>query len=162
MSLFRTALALLAAVVVASAFGQLTPGLGRVVDPFLIVVVYCGLRGGETHGMLTGMVAGWIQDVQFAGSVLGISALTKLLVGFTVGWAGTRFFLVGLGARTIVLLAAAAADALLFEWLAAVFDIRAIGMSPVGLLWRATVNAGLGVALIELADRRVPREGHAS
>ena len=101
------------------------------------------------------------QDVQFAGSVTGISALTKLLVGFTVGWASARFFLAGLGARTLVLLAAAAGDALLFEWLAAVFDVKAVGLSPMGLLWRATVNAGLGVALFELADRRLPREGPA-
>lgn len=161
MSAFRIGLALLLAVVVAAALGQLTPGLGRVIDPFLILVVYTALRGGETRGMLTGMVAGWIQDVQFAGSVVGISALTKLLVGFTVGWASARFFLAGLGARTLVLLAAAAGDALLFEWLAAVFDVKAMGLSPMGLLWRATVNAGLGVALFELADRRLPREGPA-
>jgi len=155
------ALGLIGALLVSAALGQLTPGLGRVVDPFLIVMVYCALRGGETQGMLTGVAAGWVQDVSFAGPVMGLSALTKLLVGFTVGWAGTRFFLAGLGARTLVLLAAAAGDALLFEWLAAVFDVKTIGLSPVGLLWRATVNAGLGVALFELADRRLPREGHA-
>jgi hypothetical protein len=69
--------------------------------------------------MLTGMVAGWVQDVQFSGSVMGISALTKLLVGFTVGWASARFFLAGLGAGPCSCSPRAAGDALLFEWLAA-------------------------------------------
>jgi cell shape-determining protein MreD len=158
---FLTAFAILLALVASTAFGQLLPGLGRIVDPFLLVVVYCGLRGGETHGMLSGLAAGWVQDVHFAGPVLGISPLTKVVVGFAVGLAGTRFLLVGLGGRTIVLLAAAAADALLFQWLAAVFDVRVIDLGPLGLLWRATVNAGLGVGLFELLDRRLPREGEA-
>ena len=156
-----TGLAVLFALVVATAFGQLLPGLGRIVDPFLLVVVYCGLRGVETHGMMAGLAAGWVQDVHFAGPVLGLSPLTKVVVGFMVGLAGNRFLLVGLGARTIVLLAAAAADALLFQWLAAVFDVRVSDLGPLGLLWRATVNAGLGVGLFELADRRLARGGGA-
>jgi rod shape-determining protein MreD len=158
---FLTGFAILLALVTTTAFGQLLPGLGRVVDPFLLVVVYCALRGGETHGMLAGLVAGWVQDAHFAGPVLGLSPLSKVVVGFTVGLASTRFLLVGLGARTIVLLAAAAADALLFQWLAAVFDLRVIALGPLGLVWRATVNAGLGVGLFELLDRRLPREGEA-
>jgi rod shape-determining protein MreD len=158
---FWTGLAILGAVLLATALGQLAPSLGRVVDPFLLVVVYGGLRGGETQGMLTGLAAGWIQDIQFAGSVLGISPLSKLVVGFAVGLAGTRFMLVGLGARTLVLLAASVADALLFQWLASAFDVRMLELSPIGLLWRATVSAGLGVGVFELLDRRVPREGPA-
>ena len=161
MRVFLIAMAILMALVVATALGQLVPSLGRIVDPFLLVVVYCALRGGETEGMLTGLAAGWVQDAQFAGPVLGISPLTKIVIGFTVGLAGRHFLLAGLGARTLVLLAASAADTLLFQWLAAVFDGRLIEMGPLGLLWRATVNAGLGVALFELVDRRLPREGHA-
>ncbi len=161
MKAFLTAVAILMALVVATALGQLLPALGRVVDPFLLVVVYCALRGGETEGMLTGLAAGWVQDAQFAGPVLGISPLTKILIGFTVGLAGRHFLLAGLGARTLVLLAASAADTFLFQWLAAVFDVRVIDLGPLGLLWRATVNAGLGVALFEVVDRRLPHEGHA-
>ena len=57
----------------------------RVFDPFLLVVVYCGLTGGEVHGMLAGAAAGWVQDVHFGGRILGLSGLSKLLVGFGVG-----------------------------------------------------------------------------
>jgi rod shape-determining protein MreD len=158
---FLTALAILMALVVATGLGQIVPGLGRIVDPFLLVVVYCGLRGGETQGMLAGFAAGWVQDAQFAGPVLGISPLTKIVIGFLVGLLGKHFLLAGTGARTLVLLAASGADTVLFQWLAAVFDVRVVELGPMGLLWRATVNAGLGVAIFELIDRRLPREGHA-
>jgi len=155
---FWTALALLAAVVLQAGLIQLVPGQARVFDPFLLLVVYCALRGGETHGMLTGAAAGWMQDVLFGGPVLGLSALSKIVAGFAVGVAGARFLLVGPGARTLVLLAATLGDAFLFQWLATVFDIRTLELSPLGLLWRATVNASLGVVLFELVDRRVRRE----
>ena len=158
MKTFWTALALLAAVVLQAGLIQLVPGQARVFDPFLLLVVYCALRGGETHGMLTGAAAGWMQDVLFGGPVLGLSALSKIVAGFAVGVAGARFLLVGPGARTLVLLAATLGDAFLFQWLATVFDIRTLELSPLGLLWRATVNASLGVVLFELVDRRVRRE----
>ena len=103
-------------------------------DPFLLVVVYCGLTGGETHGMLAGAAAGWVQDVHFGGRVLGLSGLTKVLVGFGVG--------VGSHAlpprrsrrpRLLVLMVADVVDALLFGQLAAVFDVQAYELSPLGL-----------------------------
>ena len=53
------------------------PAEARFLDPFLLVVVYCALVGGETHGMLAGAAAGWVQDVHFGGSVLGLSALAE-------------------------------------------------------------------------------------
>jgi rod shape-determining protein MreD len=155
---FFTGLALLAAVVLQAALIQLVPGQARVFDPFLLVVVYRALTRGETHGMLAGAVSGWVQDVLFGGPVLGISALTKIVIGFAAGLAGARFLLAGPGARTLVLLAATFGDALLFQWLASVFDVRTLELSPLGLLWRASVNASLGVVLFELIDRRIRRE----
>jgi hypothetical protein len=60
-----------------------------------------------------------------------------------------------------VILVATLADALVFQWWAAVFDVRTLDLSPLGLATRATVNAVVGVALFELLDRRLPREGRA-
>jgi hypothetical protein len=53
------------------------------------------------------------------------------------------------------------ADALIFQWLAAVFDVRTIDLTPLDLATRATVNAAVGAALFEFLDRRLPREGRA-
>lgn len=155
------ALAILLALLVQSALGQLAPAPARIVDPFLLVIVYCALTGGELQGMLTGGVAGWVQDVQFGGSVLGLIGLTRMLVGFGVGLAGTRFLLTGPGTRTLVLLVTTFADAAIFHSWAGVFDVRVVELSLTGLLSRATVNAAVGVVLYQLVDHRVRREAGA-
>ena len=50
---------------------------------------------------------------------------------------------------------------ILADSLAAVFDVRTLDLTPLGLATRATVNAAMGVALFEFLDRRLPREGRA-
>lgn len=158
MKVVWTAGAIVAALLLQSALGRLLPAEARMVDLFLLVLVYCALTGGETFGMLAGGAAGWVQDIHFGGAVHGLFGLTKVLVGFVVGLAASRFLLTGTGARTLVLLTTTVADALMFEWLAAVFDVKTLGLSPSGLFTRAAVNAVLGVALYTVLDRRLPRE----
>jgi rod shape-determining protein MreD len=131
------------------------PPQARLFDPFLIVVVYCGLAFGEAHGMFAGTLAGWIQDVYFGGTVMGLSGLCKTLIGFAVGIAGGRLLVTGLAQRLLLLFAATLMDALLFERLAAVFELNLSELSLSGLLGRSTVNAIVGAALFELVDRRV-------
>jgi rod shape-determining protein MreD len=159
MKVFWTVLAILAALLLQSALSRLIPTYAPVLDPFLLVLVYCGLTGGETHGMLAGGAAGWVQDIQFGGNILGLSGLTKVLLGFAVGLAGSRFLLAGPGARFLVVLVAALADALLLAWLAGVFDVRTQHLSPTSLATRAAINAAVGVVLFEVVDRRLRREG---
>jgi rod shape-determining protein MreD len=153
-----TALALLLALVLQSGLSLVLPGHGRLLDPFLLVVVYCGLVGGETHGMLAGAAAGWIQDIEFGGSVTGLAALTKILVGFAVGMTATRFLLASTGARVLVLFAATLLDALAFERLALVFEIPASEVSAAGLLSRAALNALVGGLLFHALELRLRRE----
>jgi rod shape-determining protein MreD len=127
MRVFWTAVALLGALLLQTALTQIAPGHARILDPFLIVLVYCALIGGEMQGMLAGGAAGWIQDIHFGGSVLGLSGLTKILIGFAVGAASTR---------------------------ASVFDVTSYDVTPAGILVRAIVNAVVGVAAYELVERR--------
>jgi rod shape-determining protein MreD len=150
-----TAFAVFGAVLVESALGYLLPGPGRYFDPFLLVVVYCALLGGETYGMLSGAFAGWVQDALFGGRVLGISALAKLLVGFVVGLAGARFLITGTSARALTVLLATLAEGLLVPWLASVFTMEALPQGPLALLGRATLNAALGAVLFALVERRL-------
>jgi len=152
-----TAVALAGAVLVETALAHLVALPGRYLDPFLLVVVYCALNFGETHGMLAGTAAGWVQDVMFGGRVLGLSALTKLVVGFSVGLAGGRFLIATTAARALVVLLAAVADALLVEWLMSVFSIESRGLPPLVLAARATLSALVGGLLFALVDRRVGR-----
>ena len=157
MTALWTAVALLSALLVQTAVGLVFPAQGRAFDPFLLVLVYCGLTGGASHAMLAGAAAGWIQDVHFGGPVVGLSGLTKVLVGFGVGAASTRFHLAEPGPRVLVLVLATVADALVFNRLAAVFDVVAYALSPWGLLARAAVNAAVGILVFETVDRRLRR-----
>jgi rod shape-determining protein MreD len=149
-----TGLAIAGAVLVETALAYLVASPGRYLDPFLLVVVYCALAGGETHGMLAGAAAGWVQDALFGGQVLGISGLSKLLVAFGVGLAAGRFLISSAAARALVVLLATVADALLVQWLASVFSVPAAGLAPLALLSRATVNALVGGLLFALVDWR--------
>lgn len=158
MRVFWTAVAVLVALLVQTAVSQVAPDQARAFDPFLLVLVYGGLTGGEIQGMLAGAAAGWVQDIHFGGPVVGLSGLTKMLVGFLVGAAGTRFLLVGTAPRILVLLGSTLLDSLIFERFAAVFDIQAYETSITPLLSRATINAVLGAAVFELVDRRFKGE----
>jgi rod shape-determining protein MreD len=150
-----TGLALAGAVLVETALAHLVALPGRYLDPFLLVVVYCALHFGETHGMLAGAAAGWVQDVVFGGRVLGLSGLSKLVIGFGVGLAAGRFLIATTAARALVVLLAAAADALLVQWLASVFSVETRGLPPLALVARATLSALVGAVLFALVDRRV-------
>jgi cell shape-determining protein MreD len=154
MKIAWTALAILAALCLQSALGVLAPAHARAFDPFILVVVYCGLTGGESHGMLAGMAAGWVQDIHFGGPVVGPSALTKLVVGFGVGLAASRFLISGTAPRLLTLFVAGIADAWLLERLAAVFDLPLGSMGLLAQLSRAAVNAVAGVVAFELVELR--------
>src|SRR5438045_9514844 len=55
----------------------------------LIVVVLLALRRGPEFGCAAGFVAGLLQDAA-TGGLLGVQALTKAVVGFAIGAAGSR------------------------------------------------------------------------
>jgi rod shape-determining protein MreD len=149
-----TGVAILGAVLVQTALGYLSPGTGRLLDPFLLVVVYCALSGGELHGMLAGTAAGWVEDVLFGGRVLGLTPLSKLLVGFAVGLAGRRFLISNTVARATTVFLATLADGLLVPWLASVFLLDVLPLGALALAGRAALNALVGGALYALVERR--------
>jgi len=162
MKLLWTAFAILAAFLLESALSRLAPNQARILDPFLLVAVYCALHGGEVHGMLAGAAAGWIQEVHFGGqTVVGLSGLAKVIVGFGVGLTAGRFLIVGPGPRFLVIFVATLVDALIYQGLASGFDIPAYELSLARLLARAGVNALIGAALYELIDRRSRAEARS-
>jgi cell shape-determining protein MreD len=148
---------LLAAFLVESGLSRVSPAAARFFDPFLLVVVYCGLLGGETHGMLAGVAAGWVADIQFGGRLLGLTGLTNVLLGFAVGMAGSRFLLVSATSRLLVLFAATLAQAMLIERSASLFDVHVHTLSWTGLLLRSGANALVGILAFDFADARVRR-----
>lgn len=150
--------ALLAALLLQSALTRVAPAQARLFDPFLIVLVFSGLLSGETPGMLAGAAGGWLQDVYFGGTVVGLSGLSKIVIGFAVGVAGARLLVGGPAQRLLILFVATLTDALLFERLASVFEVMVAELSFPGMIGRAAVNAIVGAGLYEILERRVARE----
>lgn len=148
-------LALLIAFVLQSGLSLIGPGAARVIDPLLIVAVITALARGEVWGMCAGAVAGWVLDAHFGGVVLGLAGLSRMLVGFLVGFASARLLLLGPGSRLAVLAAATVLDARGLEWLAASFgvEVPTLGALPLGL--RALFNAVLGALLYGALERRL-------
>jgi hypothetical protein len=87
--------------------------------------------------------------------VLGLSALSKLLVGFVSGLAGGRFLLAGAPARALTLFIASLADGIIVPWLASIFTLELMPLGALALLLRAAVNALVGGVLIALVERRI-------
>jgi rod shape-determining protein MreD len=156
-----TALGLLLALLLQATLGLLLPDANVFWDPLLIVVVYAAVTRGEVAGLLAGTGAGWLADVAFGPPVLGLTAMSRLLIGWTVGAAGARLMLASASARLLVLVAATLADARLLEWLATAFGVDLLPLPPSDLAMRAAANAIIGVALFAWLDRKLPRESAA-
>ena len=101
-------LALLA--IVFSTIGQAVltgfwPNAAIFFDLPLIVVIYYGIKKGPAGALLAGAGAGLLQD-SLEGTLLGVNALAKALVGYLVGFLGLRFALAPFMSRVLVLAAA--------------------------------------------------------
>ncbi len=158
MKIAWVALALATALLVQTSISLLAPGYARLVDPFLLVLIYRGLAYGETEGLLAGAAAGWVQDIHFGGRIIGIGGLVKGVIGYLVGLLGSRFVISGIGSRLLVLCVASLLDVLIYEWLTLAFDVGAERLPLDLTLWRALINAALGASSFALVERHLRRE----
>jgi len=121
-------------------------------DFVLVVVVYVGLTSGPASGMLTGTVAGLVQDALSTG-VIGIGGLAKTIVGFLGGIIGTQFIVAQPLPRFVVFFGATLLHAALFMGLYVVLDVREFGTRPyVAVLWQAGANAVAGVVAFQIVE----------
>jgi rod shape-determining protein MreD len=122
------------------------------IDFVLVVVVYVALTSGPATGMLTGTVAGLIQDAMSSG-VIGIGGLAKTIVGFIGGIIGTQFIVAQPLPRFVVFFMATLVDLAVFMGLYLLLDIRDFGIRPYGpVLRQATANALAGVVMFQLVE----------
>jgi rod shape-determining protein MreD len=112
------------------------------VDLVLVAVVYVALTTGPATGMLSGSVAGLIQDALSSG-IIGIGGLAKSVVGFVVGVVGQQFIMTAALPRLVMFVAATAIHAGVFMGLYAALGVR---IFPGG--WQAVAGQALGNALV--------------
>lgn len=64
---------------------EITPNLSVQPDLILLLLFFFGLRYSQIHSTLTGFSAGLMFDL-ISGSIFGLSALTKTVAGFMMGF----------------------------------------------------------------------------
>ena len=122
------------------------------VDLVLVAVVYVALTSGPVSGLLTGTVAGLIQDALAASSVIGIGGLAKTVVGFLAGIIGTQFIVSQPLPRFVVFLAATALHAVIFMGLYTLLDLRHFGTPYAAVGAQGVGNAIIGVLAFQLVE----------
>ena len=105
MSALRVAAFVFAALVLQTTLARYLVRGSVGVDLVLVVVIYLSLRSGPTVGMLTGTVAGLMQDSLMTG-IVGIGSLGKTLVGYLAGIVGRAFIVTQPVPRFLVFFAA--------------------------------------------------------
>jgi rod shape-determining protein MreD len=121
------------------------------VDLVLVVVVYVALMSGPVAGLLTGTMAGLIQDFLTIG-VIGIGGLAKTLVGFLAGVIGTQFIVTQPLPRFCVFFVATVIHQVVFMGLYTLLDLRHFGSPYAAVAGQATGNAVVGVLAFQLAE----------
>ena len=114
------------------------------VDLVLVAVIGVALTTGPVGGMVSGTVAGLIQDALSSG-VVGIGGLAKTLVGFLVGAIGQQFIVTAALPRLVMFVAATAVHAAVFIGL-----YVALGLRVFGAPWTAVAYQALGNAVVGL------------
>jgi rod shape-determining protein MreD len=122
------------------------------VDLLLVVVVYLGLRSGPTTGLLTGALAGLVEDYGISNGVIGIGGLAKTVVGFLAGVIGTQFIVAQPFPRFVVFFAATVLSRTITIGLGVLLDLRAFGTPYAGVATEALVNAVIGVVAFQVAE----------
>jgi len=121
---------------------QLLVGGTVAIDLVLVAVVSVALTMGPVSGLLSGSVAGLVQDALSSG-VLGIGGLAKSVIGFVVGVIGQQFILTSTLPRFAMFVGATAAHALLFIGL-----YVGLGLKMFPSPWKAVASQAIGNAVV--------------
>ena len=121
------------------------------VDLVLVVVVYVALTSGPVTGLLSGTVAGLVQDALSSG-IIGIGGLAKTIVGFLAGIIGTQFIVAQPLPRFVVFFGATILHSVIFIGLYALLDLRQFGAPVAAVSGQAVGNAIIGVIAFQLVE----------
>lgn len=153
MTFVKFLVALLAAYLVHLVGVNVSPLLPRLVDPFLLVVVWYSMRTGPVSAELIGTATGLVHD-GISGGLFGLHAFADTLVGYGVALAAQRIVVGQQAARVLVFAAAAA-----LQQLVLIVLLRSLvgGNAPLpslgSFIGKVLTTALLGAALISMEAR---------
>ena len=135
-------------------FVRVVAGVGVPVDLVLVAVVFAALSRGPVVGLWTGTLGGLVQDV-LSGGIVGVSGLTKSIIGTLVGLVAAQFIVGTVWHRLLILFAASLVHALCFSGVYALVGSGVPVVGPGAVAAQAVVNALVG-AVAEGCVRLVP------
>jgi rod shape-determining protein MreD len=121
------------------------------VDLVLVAVVYLSLKSGPTAGMLTGTVAGLMQDSLMTG-IVGIGSLGKTIVGYLAGTVGRAFIVSQPIPRFLVFFAATLVEMTVITGLRALVNPGPAAVPAGAILAQAFGNSLVGIVVFQLAE----------
>jgi rod shape-determining protein MreD len=133
------------AVVAGAVAGQLllsrfTVGGRLVFDLVLVAVVFVSLKWGPTAGIFAGTLGGIAQDA-LAGTTIGVSGLSKTIVGFFAGVIGSQFIVVRPLPRMLLVAGATVVARLLVLGVFGLIDLSWPPVPWLAMLSETTMNA---------------------
>ena len=151
MKAFGVLIAIALALALQTTLARFLVGGTAALDLVLVVVVYVALTSGPVTGMLSGSLAGIVQDALSSG-IVGVGGLAKSIVGFLAGVIGQQFIVTAALPRLLIFLAATVVHAAVFmgfymligrsfpsPW--AAVTSQALGNAAVGLIAFAIVES---------------------
>ncbi|MCC7416849.1 MAG: rod shape-determining protein MreD [Acidobacteria bacterium] len=120
------------------------------IDLMLVVVVYVALTSGPVTGLLSGTLAGLVQDALYSG-IVGIGGLAKTIVGFAAGVVGTQFIVTAPLPRFVVFFGATVVHEVVVRGLYSLLGLREFG-NYASVIGQATGNALIGVVAFQLIE----------
>jgi rod shape-determining protein MreD len=143
-------LATVLALAVQTLIGRLFGG-GTGVDLVLVVVVFAALSYGPVTGLLTGTVAGLVQDAMATG-IIGVGGLAKTVVGFIAGAIGTQFIVTHPLPRFVVFFGASATHTAIFIGIYLLLGAGDVDASWQRIAAQAVGNAIIGLLVFKVVD----------
>ncbi|GMR24011.1 MAG: hypothetical protein BMS9Abin37_2498 [Acidobacteriota bacterium] len=155
MRFLDVALAILVAFVVQTVLGRYFPFLNSYLDLFTVVVAMFGLLRGRATGLVTGTLAGLIQDT-FSGGLLGFNGIAKTTVGYLAGIAGRHLIVRSWTSRFLFFASMSLVDMGILASVGHLADVPRVageGLTPV---YVCIGNAIAGILLLGIFDKKRP------
>jgi rod shape-determining protein MreD len=142
---------MLVAVALQVALARYTVADRWVFDLVLVGVVFCALHWGPVAGMLGGTLGGLLQDL-LAGTIVGVSALAKTIVGFGAGVVGAQFVVARPRARMMIVAVVSVVHRLLMLGLTGLIDQQVPAVAWGAILGETGLNAVVGLIAFQATE----------
>ncbi len=147
------AICLLVAAFVQTSLKQISPWLAYI-DWLLLVVVYISLMRDPVVAMVTGAVAGILQDMTSGVPVFGVSGISYVVAAYIGFWVSTSFLVEGLLIRAATVAGAGVVAAILrLSLYTFTVDVKMPKEAALELILGPTLNLAVSFLLYAALDR---------